>query len=274
MIVLLNSLYKGGIGKTSNSVILTHILAEKGYKILFIDCDPQGNGTRFLTTKSTSDVEFQKKNIFEAVKHNNLKDNILRLKENIDYVPGNEYINIFERMMESKNIASDKRNIYFTLLLQTISQEEQYDFVILDISPTKSALNTSIMASVTYHIITSQSEVFSVEMIQNYLDDIKELQTIQQVPSKVLGISLGMKDRTKLSKQVLDLVLHHYGNLVFNTVTKRKSKISEYAATGFPTRNKRGLYNMKDSDALALHWQLADEILTRLNLPLSKRRKK
>lgn len=102
MVVLLNSLYKGGIGKTSNSVILTHILADKGYKILFIDCDPQGNGTRFLTTKSTTDVEFQKKNIFEAVKHDELKDNILKLKENIDYVPGNENINLFERMMDRK----------------------------------------------------------------------------------------------------------------------------------------------------------------------------
>lgn len=271
MVVLLNSLYKGGIGKTSNSVILTHILADKGYKILFIDCDPQGNGTRFLTTKSTTDVEFQKKNIFEAVKRDELKDNILKLKENIDYVPGNENINLFERMMDRKKIPSDKRYLYFNMLLQPLSQEEMYDFIILDVSPTKSLLNSSIMAGVTHHIVTSQSEVFSVEMIQSYLNDIKEFRAIQQIPSKVLGISLGMRDRTKLSKQVHDLVIHHYGDLVFNTVTKRKSKITEYAAAGFPSRNKRGLYNVKDSEALSLHWRLANEILMRLNLPLSKK---
>jgi len=267
MIVLLNSLYKGGTSKTTQSVILTHELAERGYRVLFIDFDPQMSGTRYISKKSTEDTLFQQKNIFEAVKTDDLEANILNIKENIDFVAGNEFINLYESILERKRIAIDKRHLYFKVLLNPIYQKGLYDFVVMDMSPTKSVLNIAVMAAATHHIVNSQSEVLSIEMIQRYIDDIMQLQISREVQSEILGISLGMRDRTKLSQQAVKLVQQHFGELVFNTITQRKSRISEYSAVGYPERNKRGLYNVKDSEALALHRLLTNEILTRLGLP-------
>ena len=40
---------KGGVGKTTLSVNISHIFAKKGKKTLLIDLDPQGNSTTYLS---------------------------------------------------------------------------------------------------------------------------------------------------------------------------------------------------------------------------------
>lgn len=93
MIILLGGNYKGGVGKTVNNVLLSHELAERGYRVLFIDFDQQQSGTRVLSQRSMNEELFEEKNIFEAIKNDDLAANIIEMNENISYVAGSEYIN-------------------------------------------------------------------------------------------------------------------------------------------------------------------------------------
>ena len=49
MIAIANE--KGGVGKTTTTLALGTILAQKGFKVLFVDLDPQGNLTLALGYK-------------------------------------------------------------------------------------------------------------------------------------------------------------------------------------------------------------------------------
>lgn len=268
MIILLNSLYKGGVGKTTNNVLLTNLLAMRGYRVLFIDFDPQMSATRFLTGRSIDDPIFEEKNIFEAIKNEDLMSNIQSLNKNIDYVAGCENINLYETILDGKGYKQNQ-HLYLKWLLQPLFEDDSYDFVVMDMSPSKSLLNVSVMSAASHHIVNVQSEVLAMEMVESYLNDIHLLQE-DGINSKILGVAICMKERNKLNKRVSEEIQRHFQKYVFKTITKRKSRIQEFVIHGFPVKNRRKMFNVKDNEALGLHNQLTEEILYRLNMSLKK----
>lgn len=268
MEVLLNALYKGGVSKTTQNFVFANLLARKGYKVLFIDFDPQMNGTVLLTGMSKDDEVIKESNIFEAVKTDDLASNILEVTKNIDIVPGSKLINLFDDVMNQKGIV--QFHLYFKALIEQLTEVKNYDFILLDMGPAKSKLNTAVMAAATSHIVVTQSEILSMDNVQEYLDDIDELIDVHGIESKLLGISIGMQNNTKLNQSVVDAIKDRYAEAVFNTIIRRRNRLQEYAVVGFPNKNKRGMYNREDSDALRLHIELLGEVLDRLGLPRRK----
>ena len=73
MPVLVYANFKGGVGKTTNSVMTAYQLAKKGYKTLVCDLDPQSNATHLLTRTysrqhNQSSQEFVKQIVKDARK--------------------------------------------------------------------------------------------------------------------------------------------------------------------------------------------------------------
>lgn len=264
MKILLNGLYKGGIGKTYQTVLLARKLSERGYKVLMLDFDPQMNATTFLTSKSKGEEAFKEQNIFKAIRDKNLIGNILELEENLHYVAGSKGVSQFEVVM-NKRFEKD-RHLYIKSLIYQVYQESDYDFVVMDMSPTSSSLNTSVMSAASHHIVMTQSEFFSMNMVPEYIHDIKKLQENYGVKSTILGISVGMVDaRSALEKKVITTLKNNFEGLVFESITKRKAQLKRYSAEGYPEK----LF-AADRKALVEYDELTGEILERLNMPQQK----
>ena len=60
-IKLLVACQKGGIGKTTSTVLLWEILAQSGYRVLVVDLDTQGNATQMISQKNI--YEYSEKTI-------------------------------------------------------------------------------------------------------------------------------------------------------------------------------------------------------------------
>ena len=63
---------KGGVGKTTTAVNLSAYLADKGYKVLLIDTDSQGNATSGLSKK----VKFRS-DLYEVLLNDEIIENAI-----------------------------------------------------------------------------------------------------------------------------------------------------------------------------------------------------
>ena len=117
---------KGGVGKSTLSILTATNLAARGFKVLFLDLDGNNSGTMFLTQGIENIAEtIELKNTFEAISHNNLDRYVIPSRiPNIDIVPS--HLNICKL-----------RSMGYNELQKTLKgYEEKYDFVVIDTAPT------------------------------------------------------------------------------------------------------------------------------------------
>lgn len=122
MFVIVYASAKGGVGKTTGSILTATNLAARGYKVGYFDLDPNNSGTMFFTTGIEGMEEIiESHNVFEALSHNNIMDYVIATRiENIDIVPS--HLNIFKL-----------RGIGYNELQKTLkSRELPYDYIVVD----------------------------------------------------------------------------------------------------------------------------------------------
>ena len=103
MPVLVYANFKGGVGKTTNSVMTAYQLTKKGYKVLVCDLDPQSNATHLLTrTYSRQNNQSKQEFVKEIVKQSRKEKKQLS-EEEID----EEISNVYEKR-EKKELKIEK----------------------------------------------------------------------------------------------------------------------------------------------------------------------
>ena len=217
---------KGGCGKTTTSVNLAAALAQIGKKVILVDLDAQGHATLGFgyvpdeISRTIYDVIADPK---VPISSTVLTTNI----EGLHLVPSN----ILLSGAESELYNLYDREYVLSQRLETLSN--QYEYCVIDCSPSLSLLTLNALVASTDVVIPVQTQYYALEGLKQLLETIDVVKARFNPALKILGELLTfVESRTMLSREIQRQMKEFFGDLVFDTVIHRNVRLAEAPSAG------------------------------------------
>lgn len=175
---------KGGVGKTTLICNLGAMLAKKQKRVLIIDADPQCNASEYMLNrlelihlyKDTTRLTLY--NFIKPLESGKGFSNKYYTKRcenfDLDLIAGDPRLAIVEDLLASDwgyAISGQERGIRTTLvfkhLVNKIRTSKKYDFLLIDVGPSLSSINRSVLLSSDYFVSPMSSDIFSLRAVEN-----------------------------------------------------------------------------------------------------------
>lgn len=223
---------KGGVGKSTLTFNVGYELARLGKKVLMVDADPQGN----LSATAANNFERTISNVL-------VKDRSLGL------TPCSAADAIHETQWKNLFIIPADRNLalvgaWLTVspagmlrMKTTLAPIADFDFMLVDSSPTNSHLSWSAISCIDSVIIPVCAGFYEVLGIGKTIQTIEEINTNMGLDIQMAGLVLNRWTKNKVAKQTAASLEHDHPNKILGTIPEGV-KVAEASCRQLPM----GLY--------------------------------
>ncbi len=237
---------KGGVAKTTTTLNLGVALSERGFRVLLIDLDPQGN----LTMSQGLNPDSIERSLFDVLVHRIPMDEVIVHRE-VDLAVSSIDLAGAELALSSQ-IGRERA---LEKALKPI--KERYDYVLIDTPPSLGLLTINAFVAANAVIVPVQCEYLSLRGLVQLENTLQMVRENLNPDVEIEGILATMFDkRTLHAREAVDILRENFGDLVFNT---RIAKTVRYAEA--PVKGQSVLLYDSDGEAAALYRDLAKEVL-------------
>lgn len=238
--------HKGGVGKTTTTGYLGDAIAKKGFKVLLIDLDPQGNLSQIFDVN----VQGESQVYHSLIKLENLS--IYPIGENLSISPSDIELARAETELLNK-VGGEQR---LKILISRISQD--YDFILIDCPPSLNILTMSAMQASNSCLITLLPEMSALKGLNTLLERISEARQIFNPSLQVDGIIFTMVRKNTVHDGIKETVREIFPNIkvfkheIKHLIAFQKAQIEQISIMAFD----------KDSEAAKCYEDFCTEYLS------------
>lgn len=258
--------FKGGTGKTTNSTMIAHALAAKGYKVLLCDQDPQANATSlYLKTKAleTDEIISFNKTLMAAIQDENLAQIVTKVKVNLDLLPSFSDFALYPRFLEKKFPNDTAARVhYFSSLIEPLKKD--YDYIFIDVPPTISIITDAALYASDFVVVVLQTQERSLQGAEVFTGYLQSLIDDYGADLDIVGIlPVLLKNGAAVDLATLDNAREIFGkeNLFENVVTNME-RLKRFDITGITDED------MHDRRVHKSYGIIADEFIKRIQAEL------
>lgn len=147
---------KGGVGKTSLTANVAGLYAAAGYRVLVLDCDPQGNlgvDLGYLGDGRSDDGA----ELVRAITHGAAPQPLQEVRQNLDVLPGGDQLNELSAELVRRG-RSDATTSAPALAASLAQIAEDYDLIFIDSPPGGDVLQRLILTAARWIVVPTRTD--------------------------------------------------------------------------------------------------------------------
>lgn len=232
---------KGGVGKTSTVNSFAAGLKRKGFSVLAIDMDPQGN----LSSSVDADISESAYTIHEVMKDGVDAREAIQHLNSFDIIPADLSLAVYDQELISVPFGRDQR------LKESISNiKDMYDYILIDTAPSLTMLSINALVAADEVLIPATAEFFATTGLEQLADTINNVRRYSGNPDlKIAGILFTMHDPRTINGQTIKEETAKYAASIGTFVYK--AYIRKAVAMGESQTNRMDIYTFNPKSTVA-----------------------
>src|SRR3954466_11350242 len=237
---------KGGVAKTTTTLNLAVAFKERGFRVLVVDLDPQGN----LTMSQGLNPDTIERSMYDVLVHRIPIEDVIVERE-------------IDLAVSSIDLAGAELSLAAQIGRERALEKalapvlDRYDYILMDTPPSLGLLTINAFVAAGGVIVPVQCEYLSLRglvQLENTLAMVREnlnpeVEIIGRLPTM-------LHKRTTRAREAVEILQENFGDLVYNTRIRKTVRFAEA-----PVKGSSVLSYDPTGDAAELYRDLAKEVL-------------